>query len=163
MREVKTIRVVGIDPGVARMGFACVESTGQLMKCLEYGTVTTPANTPLPGRLLHLHQELEKILERHKPDKVAVEKLFFSKNITTGIDVSQARGVILLTATKAGIPIVEATPLQVKRTISGYGQADKKQVQKMVQILLRLPEPPKSDDAADAIALAIYASVNLVT
>ncbi len=147
--------VLGIDPGTAITGWGIVERDGDSLTLLDYGTVTTSPDTPLPERLQVIYQELGQILARHGPDAVAVEKLFFSKNVRTALAVGQARGVALLAIADAGLPLHEYTPLEVKQSVSGYGRASKEQVQKLVQILLGLDFLPEPDDAADAIAVAI--------
>ncbi len=148
------MRVLGIDPGLALTGYGLVEGDGSL-SLLEMGSITTPSTLPLPERLRILYQDLSALLQRLRPDAVAVEELFFGKNIRTAIAVGQARGVAILAVAQAGIPIHEYTPLQVKEALTGYGRADKQQIQRMVCFLLGLPSPPQPDDVADAIAVAI--------
>lgn len=148
--------IMGIDPGTAIIGFGVLKKTKkQDLKVIDYGLITTPADLSTAERLNKLHKELNSLIKKHKPDIVAVEDIFFFKNLKTAIKVSQARGVILLTAAKLKIPIFECTPLQVKQAITSYGRAEKIQVQKMVKTLLNLKEIPKPDDAADALAVAI--------
>jgi len=151
--------ILGIDPGLADTGYGVIEkeANGKLI-CLEYGTIKTPAKKNLDMRLEMLNLKLDKIIKKYKPRLMAVEELFFCKNVKTALAVGQARGVILLTARQNKIPMVEATPLQVKQAVSAYGQASKLQVQKMVKMLLNLRELPKPDDAADALAIAVYAT-----
>jgi len=150
--------ILGIDPGIADTGFGIIKKIdGSRMACLDYGSIKTKANTELAERLEIINKELSKIIKRHKPDLIAVEQLFFCKNVKTALVVGQARGVMLLTARQNKIPTVEFTPLQVKQAVSSYGQAPKMQVQKMVKLLLNLKEIPKPDDAADALAIAICA------
>jgi len=146
--------ILGIDPGTAATGFGIIKKNREL-KPIDYGLITTPADLSTAERLNRLHNELHLLIKKHKPDIVAVEDIFFFKNLKTAIKVSQARGVILLTAAKSKIPIFECTPLQVKQAITSYGRAEKIQVQKMVKVLLGLKEIPKPDDAADALAVAI--------
>jgi len=146
--------ILGIDPGTAATGFGIIKKNREL-KPIDYGLITTPADLSTAERLNRLHNELHLLIKKHKPDIVAVEDIFFFKNLKTVIKVSQARGVILLTAAKSKIPIFECTPLQVKQAITSYGRAEKIQVQKMVKVLLDLKEIPKPDDAADALAVAI--------
>ncbi len=146
--------ILGIDPGTAKIGFGVINKTREL-KLIEYGCIQTPKNLKDSQRLIKLHEQLQKIIKKHKPDMVAVEDLFFFKNLKTAISVSQARGVILLTAAKLKVPISEYTPLQIKQAVTGYGRAEKKQVQKMVKMILNLKKIPKPDDAADALAAAI--------
>ena len=149
--------VLGIDPGYGRVGYGIVSQKGSILHCIEYGCLTTPSNTPLPGRLKSIHEQLDAIIRRTQPSLVAVEQLFFYNNAKTALDVGQARGVIILTAQLHRLPLVEVTPLQAKQAVTGHGGADKAQVAKMVALLLRLPAPPKPDDAADALAIAICA------
>ena len=149
------MRILGIDPGVAIVGFGVVDSEGGTQCMVQYGAINTPANTPLATRLVQIEQDLMELLDQFKPDEVAIEELFFSKNITTGIAVAHARGVILATVEKAGIPLYEYTPMQVKQAVVGYGLAEKNQVMDMTKRLLKLRSVPKPDDAADALAIAI--------
>ena len=149
------MRILGIDPGVAIVGFGVVDSEGGTQRMVQYGAINTPANTPLAARLVQIEQDLMELLQQFKPDEVAIEELFFSKNITTGIAVAHARGVILATVEKAGIPLYEYTPMQVKQAVVGYGLAEKNQVMDMTKRLLKLRSVPKPDDAADALAVAI--------
>ena len=149
------MRILGIDPGVAIVGFGVVDSEGGTQRMVQYGAINTPANTPLATRLVQIEQDLMELLQQFKPDEVAIEELFFSKNITTGIAVAHARGVILATVEKAGIPLYEYTPMQVKQAVVGYGLAEKNQVMDMTKRLLKLRSVPKPDDAADALAIAI--------
>ena len=150
--------ILGIDPGYGITGFGVVEVVGSNLHCFSYGTIATRADEEFSQRLLALHTELKALIEKYKPNLVAVEELFFSKNTKTAIKVAEARGVILLTAKLAKVPIVEYTPNQVKQAISSYGKADKKQVQRMVKILLGLDKIPHPDDAADALAIGICAA-----
>ena len=149
------MRILGIDPGVAIVGFGVVDSEGGTQRMVQYGAINTPANTPLAARLVLIEQDLTELLEQFKPDEVAIEELFFSKNITTGIAVAHARGIILATVEKAGVPIYEYTPMQVEQAVVGYGLAEKNQVMDMTKRLLKLRAVPKPDDAADALAIAI--------
>ena len=149
------MRILGIDPGVAIVGFGVVDSEGGTQRMVQYGAINTPANTPLAARLVQIEQDLMELLDQFKPDEVAIEELFFSKNITTGIAVAHARGVILATVEKAGIPLYEYTPMQVKQAVVGYGLAEKNQVMDMTKRRLKLRSVPKPDDAADALAIAI--------
>lgn len=149
------MRILGIDPGVAIVGFGVVDSEGGTQRMVQYGAINTPANTPLATRLVQIEQDLMELLDQFKPDEVAIEELFFSKNITTGIAVAHARGVILATVEKVGIPLYEYTPMQVKQAVVGYGLAEKNQVMDMTKRLLKLRSVPKPDDAADALAIAI--------
>ncbi|KKR08289.1 MAG: Crossover junction endodeoxyribonuclease RuvC [Parcubacteria group bacterium GW2011_GWC2_39_14] len=150
--------ILGIDPGYGLTGYGLIVVAGSRIKALDYGVIETSNQDEFPGRLKTLHQELTKIIKKYKPDIVAVEELFFYKNVTTAIKVGQARGVIILSAVLAHVPVVEFTPLQVKQAISSYGRAGKNQVQQMVKVFLSLDKIPKPDDAADALAVAICAA-----
>lgn len=149
------MRILGIDPGVAIVGFGLIESDRGSARMLQYGAVTTEAGLPLATRLLQIENDMTALLSQLKPDEIAIEELFFSKNITTGIAVAHGRGVILCTAERLGVPVYEYTPMQVKQAVAGYGLADKKQVMDMTRRLLKLKAVPKPDDAADALAIAI--------
>lgn len=149
------MRILGIDPGVATIGFGLIEADRANVRLLQYGVITTPAGLPLSNRLYQISQDMSQLLEQFKPREVAVEELFFSKNITTGIAVAHGRGVILLEAERAGIPAYEYTPMQVKQAVAGYGGANKRQVMLMTQRLLKMKSVPRPDDAADALAIAI--------
>ena len=149
------MRILGIDPGIAIVGFGLVESNRGSVRMLQYGAVTTEAGLPLATRLVQIENDMTALIAQLKPDEIAVEELFFSKNITTGIAVALGRGVILCTAERLGVPIFEYTPMQVKQAVAGYGLADKKQVMDMTKRLLKLKAVPKPDDAADALAIAI--------
>ena len=147
--------VLGIDPGTAITGYGLVKGEDDELTLVTYGAITTSSDWPLPERLQRIYQELAALIEDQQPTAVAVEELFFSKNVRTALSVGQARGVALLAAANAGLPIHEYTPLQVKQAIVGYGRATKDQVQQMVRMLLALDSVPQPDDAADAIAVAI--------
>ena len=148
--------ILGLDPGLAILGYGVIEyEQGCSCRVLDYGCVYTKAHTPLPERLLRLGQGVEMLCTQFCPDAIAVEELFFNKNVTTAILVAQARGAALMSAAKHTQQLYEYTPLQVKQAVVGYGRADKHQVQEMVRILLNLCETPKPDDAADALAIAI--------
>ena len=147
--------ILGIDPGLAIVGWGVIESHRGNLRPMAYGAITTPAHTNIEDRLLMIQNDLEQIIDKYKPDEMAVEELFFTNNITTGIAVAEARGVILCTARRLGVKISEYTPLQVKQAVVGYGRAEKHQVISMVTSLLKLQKPPKPDDTADAIAIAI--------
>ena len=149
------MRILGIDPGIAIVGFGLIESNRGSERMLQYGAVTTEAGLPLATRLVQIENDMTALIAQLKPDEIAVEELFFSKNITTGIAVAHGRGVILCTAERLGVPIFEYTPMQVKQAVAGYGLADKKQVMDMTKRLLKLKAVPKPDDAADALAIAI--------
>ena len=147
--------VFGIDPGVATIGFGVIRAERQKNTLLRYGVITTPAGLPMSHRLLQIDRDMEELIHTFHPDEMAVEELFFTKNITTGIAVAHGRGVILLAAEKLGVPIFEYTPMQVKQAVVGYGGADKRQVMLMTQRLLGMKQIPRPDDAADALAIAI--------
>jgi len=147
--------ILGIDPGTAKTGFGLIKKDKSNLKLLKYGLITTPANLSTAERLNKLYKELSSLIKESEPEIAAVEDIFFFKNLKTAIKVSQARGVILLTIAKSGIPVAEYTPLQIKQAVACYGRAEKTQIQKMVKILLNLKEVPRPDDAADALAVAI--------
>lgn len=149
------MRILGIDPGVAIVGFGLIESDRGGLRMLQYGTITTPAGLPLATRLAQIGRDMEELIDTFQPDEMSIEELFFSKNITTGIAVAHARGVILCAAENRKLPIYEYTPMQVKQAVVGYGLAEKKQVMDMTRRLLRLTAVPKPDDAADALAIAL--------
>lgn len=146
---------LGIDPGTATTGYGFVEGRGDRLTLVECGILSTPAGEPLPRRLQQIYGGLTRLIEERRPESVAVEELFFSRNARTALAVGHARGVTLLAATMLGLPVYEYTPLQVKQAVTGYGRADKAQVQGMVRVLLRLAAAPEPDDAADAVAIAI--------
>ena len=147
--------VLGIDPGVATIGFGVIRAERQKNTLNQYGVITTPPGIPLSNRLLQISNDMEELIRTFHPDEMAVEELFFTKNITTGIAVAHGRGVILLAAEKLGVPIFEYTPMQVKQAVVDYGGADKRQVMLMTQRLLGMKQIPRPDDAADALAIAI--------
>lgn len=149
------MRILGIDPGLAIVGWAVIDSNRGKLMPVAYGAITTPAHTDIEARLLMIKSDLEEIIKRYEPDEMAIEELFFNTNITTGIAVAEARGVILCTAHACGVKISEYTPLQVKQAVVGYGKAEKQQVIAMVTSILKLKSPPKPDDTADAVAIAI--------
>ena len=148
-------RTLGIDPGTAIMGYGVVEETGGNLQAIDFGVLLTTKAETLPQRLLRLHRGLQELLLRHRPTAVAVETLFFNRNVRTALAVGQARGVALLAAAQAGLPVFEYSPQQVKDAVVGYGGASKDQVQRMVSTLLGLQEVPRPDDAADALAIAV--------
>jgi crossover junction endodeoxyribonuclease RuvC len=150
--------ILGIDPGTAALGYGVVERTGGRIRPVDFGCVTTIPADPLPERLLEIHRAIVDLIETHRPELVAVERLFFSRNAQTAIGVGQARGVILLTAAQAGLPVREPTPSEVKTAVAGYGSADKEQVARMVALILGLDRTPTPDDAADGLAIAIWAA-----
>lgn len=149
------MRVLGIDPGIAIMGFGFIDKIGHRLVPVQYGSIETEAGTPTEERLRLIYESACSLLDRYQPDTVAVEKLFFSKNVTNAFIVGQARGVLLLAAAQRGIAVGEYTPMQVKQAVVGYGGAEKKQVQEMVKMMLKLQVVPKPDDVADALAVAI--------
>lgn len=149
------MRILGIDPGTGIMGFGVIDLKDGSMSMVDVGVITTPPHTPQADRLEDIYSSLNEIISQSKPDVLSIEKLFFVKNITTGMTVSEARGVALLVAKQHNLDIYEYTPMQIKQTTTGYGKADKKQVQEMVKLQLKLKSIPKPDDAADALAAAI--------
>jgi crossover junction endodeoxyribonuclease RuvC len=150
--------ILGIDPGTAALGYGIVESSRGRLREVDHGCLVTSPDTALPERLLAVHALVDELLETHEPAVVAIERLFFSRNAQTAFAVGQARGVVLLAAAQHGVPVVEATPNEVKSAIAGYGAADKEQVQRMVQLVLGMAERPRPDDAADALAIAVWAA-----
>lgn len=150
--------ILGIDPGLATVGYGLVQCHNSQLKAIDYGTIDTEAKTPFPERLEKIYQGVQQLIELFHPDIAAFEELFFYNNITTAIAVSQARGVALLAAQQNALPLYEYTPMQIKQSVTGYGHAKKAQVQEMVKILLGLKTIPKPDDAADALAVAICRS-----
>lgn len=149
------MKILGIDPGTGILGFGVIEASKQEARLVTAGVIKTPAHTPLPERLEEIYHGLNQIIAETKPDVVSIEKLFFAQNITTAISVSHARGVAMLCGQLHQLPIAEYTPLQIKQSLTGYGRADKKQMQETVRRLLNLKAAPQPDDAADALAAAI--------
>lgn len=149
------MRILGIDPGLAIVGWSVLESERGILRPIAFGAIRTPAHTKVEERLLMIKQDLKSIIDKYHPEEMAVEEIFFNTNLTTGISVSEARGVILCTAYEKGVKISEYTPLQVKQAVVGYGRAEKHQVIAMVTSILKLKSPPKPDDTADAVAIAI--------
>lgn len=149
------MRILGIDPGIATIGFGLVEADRGKATMVTYGVITTPAGIPLSKRLYQISNDMEALIGQLRPDVISVEELFFNNNITTGIAVAHGRGVILLAAERCGVPLYEYTPSQVKMSVVGYGKAEKRQVMDMVRRLLNLKAVPRPDDAADALALAL--------
>ena len=147
--------ILGIDPGLAIVGWGVVDYAGGRFKTLGYGSIQTPAGTPTEVRLSQIYRELCALIDRYNPSEMAVEELFFTNNVTTGIRVAEARGIVLLCGAQKGLRMAEYTPMQVKQAVVGYGKAEKKQVITMVTKLLGLPAPPKPDDTADALAIAV--------
>ena len=158
MQKVKTTKILGIDPGLAAIGFGLITKNGDKNVLVDYGVIKTRPTESFSERLAQVHVELTKLINKSKPDVIGVEELFFYKNVKTATDVGQVRGVIILTAIQQKLRIREFTPLQVKQAVTGYGLADKRQVQKMVKLLLNMPKLPRPDDAADALAVALSAS-----
>lgn len=155
------VRILGIDPGTGILGFGVIDADGSSYKMVTAGVIRTPANTPLEERLEEIFDGLNGIIQETKPEIMSIEKLFFARNVTTAISVSHARGVAMLAGQKNGLKIAEYTPLQIKQTLTGYGRADKEQIQEMVRLHLNLKSAPKPDDAADALAAAItYSMMN---
>ena len=149
------MRVLGIDPGIAIMGFGFIDKAGHRLTPVQFGSIQTEAGVAQEMRLRQIYESVCTLLDNYKPDSVAVEKLFFNKNVTNAFSVGQARGVALLAAAQRGLPVSEYTPMQVKQAVVGYGAAEKKQVQEMVKMFLKLSAVPKPDDVADALAVAI--------
>lgn len=149
------MRIIGIDPGTGILGFGVIDSNRGKYVLVDAGVITTPAHTPLDVRLEDIYDNLTEIIQTTKPDVMSIEHLFFARNVTTAMSVSHARGVAMLAGRKARLPIAEYTPMQIKQTVTGYGKANKKQVQEMVRIQLGLAEVPKPDDCADALGAAI--------
>lgn len=153
--ENKNLRILGIDPGTATVGWAVLEVENGKPIPLQYGDISTPAGTPLPDRIHEICTDIEQIIDLYKPHETSIEKIFFFKNLKTAIDVSQARGAMLLTLKRKCLTIAEYTPLQIKQSLTGYGRAEKQQIQQMVKTVLSLKTIPKPDDAADALAIAL--------
>jgi len=149
------MRVLGIDPGTATTGYGVVEESGEGLRALAYGVVTTPPDLPLPQRLQAIYRELRRLVREWQPDAAAVEELYFNVNVRTAMSVGQARGVALLAMADEGLTVAEYGPGEVKQALTGYGGAEKRQMQEMVRMLLGLPSIPRPDDAADALAVAI--------
>lgn len=149
------MRILGIDPGTGILGFGVIEHDGRKSKLVDAGVIRTPVKEDDAVRLLTIYEELSEIIQTTQPHAMAVEKLFFARNVTTAMTVAQARGVVLLCGQQAGLPLHEYTPMQIKQAITGYGKADKKQMQEMVRTILGLKSVPKPDDAADALATAL--------
>lgn len=149
------MRILGIDPGFGRTGYGVIETQDGQMRAVEFGCVETAAHSPIGERLHAVHRGVADVISRLEPDAVAIEQLFFSRNVTTALHAAEARGVVVLAAQMAGVSQFEYTPLQVKQAVVGYGRAEKRQVQEMVRILLSMREIPRPDDAADALAVAL--------
>ena len=158
------MKILGIDPGLGRCGFGLIETSSRAgARALDYGVVTTTVDLDLPSRLLELYDSVVEVFEETKPEIVAIEKLFFAKNITTGIAVAEARGIVLLVAAQKNLPVYEYTPNEIKKSLTGYGAATKTQISEMVRVHLNLEKKPKPDDAADALAAAITCSFLYMT
>lgn len=154
------MRLLGIDPGTGILGFGVIEvGKNSKTSLIDGGVIRTPANQPLDERLIEIYRHIASVIAKNKPQVMVIEKLFFAQNVTTAMSVSHARGVAMLTGKLAGLEIAEYTPLQIKQALTGYGRADKKQMQEMVRVLLGLKEVPKPDDCADALAAAICHSM----
>lgn len=151
---------MGIDPGLAIVGFGILDQRGNQLEPVDFGCIKTEADLQLPTRLKQIYDACTIIINEHQPDVVAIEKIFFNRNVTTAFTVGQARGVIMLAVEEAGIPITEYSPIKVKQAVTGYGKAEKKQIQEMVKLLLSLPRIPQPDDVADALAVAICEAHN---
>lgn len=147
--------ILGIDPGLAIVGWGVISLENNRFHTLAYGAIRTPAKTKIEDRLMKIYRDMGRIIDRYRPTQMAIEELFFNTNTTTGIAVAEARGVLLLCARQKGLTVYEYTPLQVKQAVVGYGRAEKNQVISMVTSILQLPQPPKPDDTADALAIAI--------
>jgi len=154
-RQSDTMRILGIDPGIAIVGYGVVDKEGNRYKTIAYDAVTTKAHTPLEDRLQKVYDGVCEIIKEYKPDAMSIEELFFNNNAKTALTVGQARGVIILAAVQNHIPVYEYTPLQVKQALTGYGRASKTQIQQMMKSMLGLTEVPKPDDVADALAIAV--------
>lgn len=149
------MRILGIDPGIAIVGFGFIDKIGNKLVPVQYGCIQTKAHTDPSQRLQEVYDATLQLIDKYKPDTMAIEKLFFNRNVTTAFTVAEARGVMMLAAVQRGLPLGEYTPLQVKQAVVGYGKAEKKQVQEMVKVFLHLSAVPKPDDVADALAIAI--------
>ena len=149
------LRILGIDPGTGIVGFGCIEADNRTLKLVDAGVIRTPAGEADATRLSTIYEGVSRLINEYQPEWFSIERLFFARNVTTAMTVSQSRGVLLLAASQANLKIAEYTPLQIKMALTGYGRADKKQMQEMVRILLNLQQIPKPDDAADALAAAI--------
>lgn len=149
------MRLLGLDPGYGTLGFGIIEGDSNKSHLISYGAITTPKTERFPERLKYIGEQIVKLVDQYKPDEIAIEELFFQKNAKTAILVAEARGVILYVCECLNKPLYEYTPLQIKQSLTGYGRAEKKQIQEMVKLILKMPEIPKPDDAADALAVAL--------
>ena len=154
------MKILGIDPGTGILGFGVIEADNNKAQLIDAGVIRTPAKEDDAVRLQTIYEEISDIIAQSKPAVMSIEKLYFAKNVTTAMTVAQARGVVLLAGKQAGLEIYEYTPLQIKQALTGYGRAEKKQIQEMVRVILKLKTPPKPDDCADALAAAITHSMN---
>ncbi len=157
----KAMRILGIDPGTGILGFGVIDAQGPKAQLVDAGVIRTPVKEDDAVRLVTIYDELTEIIKQTKPTEMAVEKLFFAQNVTTAMTVAQARGVVLLCGMQAGLKIAEYTPLQIKQALTGYGRAEKRQIQEMVRVILQLKDVPKPDDCADALAAAICHSMTV--
>ena len=162
MPQLKPRIVIGIDPGYGRLGFAVIDSQGGTSTSLTHGVITTEANGEMGKRLVEIAADIRGLLKRFTPDLLVIEELFFAKSTTTALKVAEVRGVVLLLAAEAGIPVVQVKPNEVKMATTGYGRADKKQMQEMVKVLFGLKAVPKPDDAADALAIAFTGATRMI-
>jgi crossover junction endodeoxyribonuclease RuvC len=158
----KNMRILGIDPGFGTIGFGVIELIETDWEMIDFGAITTSPNEEFSRRLLQIYDDVTTLIEEFKPNAFAIEELFFVQNVSTGMQVSEARGVLMLAASQAGLPIYEYAPNEIKMSITGYGQADKSQMQKMMQTLLNLNQKPRPDDAADALAVALTCGFEVV-
>jgi len=158
-RIINAMKILGIDPGLGRMGWGVIETKNSELKTENYGCIETEPNSDIPGRLYAIYDEVCRIIDEYQPEVLAIEDLFFAKNVKTAFSVGQARGVVLLAASQKNLKVAIYTPLQVKSAVTGYGKADKKQVGQMVKLQLKLKEVPKPDDTADALAIALTYAV----
>ncbi|MFZ2190142.1 MAG: crossover junction endodeoxyribonuclease RuvC [Candidatus Magasanikiibacteriota bacterium] len=161
MKSEKLQRILGIDPGYGRTGWGVIEKIKGEWVLVAYGCIETSVKDPFVDRLVELYNELQKLIKKYEPARVGVEELFFAKNVKTAMKVGQARGVIILTCMQAGLIVNEFTPLQVKQALTGYGRAEKSQVQKMVEMILKIKKKISPDDAADALAIAITTGASM--
>ncbi|PCI24892.1 crossover junction endodeoxyribonuclease RuvC [Candidatus Peregrinibacteria bacterium] len=156
------MRILGIDPGFGRIGFGCIELQGTEWEAIDFGVITTDSTEDFPDRLIQIYDDMNTLIKEFSPDIAAIEELFFAQNVTTGMQVAEARGVITLSLAQHSLPIYSYAPNEIKAMICGYGRADKKQVQHMIVELLNLSRIPQPDDAADALAIALTCGLNRV-
>jgi crossover junction endodeoxyribonuclease RuvC len=155
------VRIIGIDPGTGILGFGVIDYVNGKVTMVDAGVIRTPVKQPDAERLVTIYSELTEIIKETSPEVMSVEKLFFAQNVTTAMSVAQARGIVLLTGKQVGLEIFEYTPLQIKQAVTGYGRAEKRQIQEMVKVILKLKEIPRPDDCADALAAAITHSMTV--